>query len=128
MIVFDSMRGREREGEKEIIVREQVFFFIPTLWSFMNTGKNIEIKEGKYKKDGESWRSAKHSYCYEVAVNRPTIIFIFSCVHKFIQSEVRDVSLQLILVFLFISRRTAYYGAAKREKLWNDIIMMIIFS
>ena len=40
MIVFDSMRGRTRErerergvtkGEKEIIVREQVFFFIPTL-------------------------------------------------------------------------------------------------
>ena len=40
MIVFDSMRGRTRErerereitkGEKEIIAREQVFFFIPTL-------------------------------------------------------------------------------------------------
>ena len=57
MIVFDSMRGRmrerEREGEKEIIVREQVFFFIPTLRSFMNTGKNIEIKRRKTQKVGE---------------------------------------------------------------------------
>ena len=135
MCLIQCERERERErkreitkGGKVIIVREQVFFFIPTLWSFMNTGKNIEVKRRKHEKMESELKKCKRLFYYDVAVNRPTIIFIFSCVHKFIQSEARDASLQLILVFLFISRRAVYYGATMREKLWNDIIMIIIFS
>ena len=64
MIVFDSMRERgernSNERERDYGKKTGLLFSLPTLWSFMNTGKNIEIKRRKTQKVGErvSWRSA----------------------------------------------------------------------
>ena len=64
----------------------------------------------KYTNNTE--KKDKRGYTYtriELALYRPTIIFIFSCVHKLIQSETRDASNLFWSFFLY--RVLEQYGA-----------------
>ena len=85
-------------------MQEQVFLFTASIIQMPHKYRqNIKIK-GKRKIEREYTHSS-----IEVALNRPTIIFIFSCVHKLIQSETRDASNLFWSFFLY--RVLEQYGA-----------------